>query len=83
MAGNYTPQPSIEFHDGATGRTLRYVYPDAPSDFSGWLIYRHADGHWVSLRKATDEDIRRLSRAVSEAHHGRLTSPPWGRRRRR
>lgn len=27
---------------------------------AGWLLYRHPDGHLVTWRKATDEDLRSI-----------------------
>lgn len=36
---------------------------------AGWIAYRHPDGQWVALRKATEDDIARINRAVIEAHH--------------
>ena len=29
-----------------------------------WLFYKHPDGQWVSLRKATDEDLDKLDMKV-------------------
>ena len=42
---------------------------DDSSEWNGWLVYKHPDGQWVSLRKATDADISELANAISEAHH--------------
>jgi hypothetical protein len=33
---------------------------DEACAFNEWIAYRHSDGQWVSLRKATEEDKRRL-----------------------
>jgi hypothetical protein len=60
----------IEFYDQATSRYMKYVYPDSKHYTAGWILYKHPDGQWVTLRKATDDDIRRISCAVSDAHHG-------------
>lgn len=30
---------------------------DATSRYFGWVFYRHPDGQWVTLRKATDAEI--------------------------
>lgn len=38
-------------------------------EWNGWLVYRHPDGQWVTLRKATEEDIHKLSQAMVLAHH--------------
>ena len=29
-------------------------------EYEGWLCYRHPDGQWVSLRKATEDDIKKV-----------------------
>ena len=31
----------------------------------GWLCYRHLEGQWVSLRKATDDDKQRIIAAAA------------------
>lgn len=54
------------FYDNASQRRMKYV---VEGPWKGWIIYQHADGHWVTLRKATDEDIIALNEAVSRAHH--------------
>jgi transcriptional regulator with XRE-family HTH domain len=35
----------------------------------GQFAYRHPDGHWVTLRKATPADVQAISEAVVAAHH--------------
>lgn len=60
----------IEFHDGRSDRRMKYVYPSSDSEWSGWLFYWHPHyRNWVSLRKATDQDIAAISQAVVQAHH--------------
>lgn len=59
----------ITFYDQATNREMKYVYPDTPHWAAGWILYRHVAGHWVTLRKATDDDIARINKAVVEGHH--------------
>ena len=59
------PKPSLYFYDGASSRRMCYVYPSASGHYAGWLLYQHADGHWVTLRKATDDDIERMNKAPS------------------
>ena len=61
----------INFYDNATGKHMKYVYPDSPHWTAGWILYKHPDGQWVTLRKATDDDINRISQAVIEAHHAK------------
>jgi hypothetical protein len=61
--------PGLTFTDGASGRRMKYVYPSTQHWTAGWILYKHPQGHWVTLRKATDDDITRISSAVVEAHH--------------
>ena len=62
--------PGLKFHDAASGRDMKYVYPDTDHWTAGWILYRHpATTQWVTLRKATDDDIAALNGAVVEAHH--------------
>lgn len=67
----YEPD-GVRFYDAASGRNMVLVADGAP--MGGWLHYRHPNGQWVSLRKATDDDRARLGvpRAPTE---------PAGRRR--
>lgn len=51
-------------------REMLLVTDDEPREYlRGWLLFKHPDGQWVTLRKATDDDIAKLSQAVVEAHH--------------
>lgn len=59
----------LEFFDNATKKRMKYVYPDTKHWTAGWILYKHPEGKWVTLRKATDDDITRISQAVVEAHH--------------
>jgi hypothetical protein len=34
--------------------------------FKGWICYKHPDGQWVSLRRATEEDREKLAEAIVE-----------------
>lgn len=38
-------------------------------DWDNWIAYKHPDGQWVTLRKATDKDISALAKAMSEQLH--------------
>lgn len=60
----------ISFYSQALGKQMRYLYPDCGHHWAGWILFKHTDGQWVSLRKATDQDIAELSSAVVRAHHG-------------
>lgn len=54
----------------ANGKEMMLVTEDEPQKcWHGWLLYRHPDGQWVSLRKATDADIAAITEAVVRAHH--------------
>jgi hypothetical protein len=57
----------LRFH--SNGREMIYVYPNTKHWSAGWILYQHPDGEWVTLRKATEDDISRLSAAVVAAHH--------------
>ena len=60
----------IEFYDVASGRNMKYIYPDADSQWAGWICYKNpGDGRWVSLRKATGADVTAITSAVVSAHH--------------
>lgn len=45
------------FYDMAAHREMLLKRWD---DGKLWLFYQNPDGEWVSLREATDEDIKRL-----------------------
>ncbi len=66
----YFDVPGLEFFDAASNRTMKYVYPDTAHSAAGWLLYRHVDGQWITLRKATDADLAAINGAVVKAHHG-------------
>ena len=51
------------FYDANSGRTLKLV---EEGSWSGWLCYKHTDGQWVSLRKATADDLKRIEEAVQQ-----------------
>lgn len=55
----------------SNGKEMMYCYPDSKHELAGWILYRHPDGQWVTLRKATDADIEAVSEAVSSQFHGR------------
>lgn len=37
----------------------RAVETDKASRFYGWVFYKHPDGQWVTLRKATEPELSR------------------------
>lgn len=53
----YEPH-GIRFFDAVSNREMILVADGEP--FAGWLCYRHPDGQWVTLRKATEEDRNNL-----------------------
>lgn len=59
---HYDP-PGIEFYDQVSGRVMKLV---TGGHFIGWIVYKHPDGQWVSLRKATDDDRERLQKEGAE-----------------
>lgn len=68
--------PGIEFYDANSGRTMKYVYPsEKAGKHSGWIWFRHPDGQWVTLRKATGDDIAKFNSAVIAAHHSEESKP--------
>jgi len=52
----YEPQ-GFRFQDVNQGEMILI---QEKGSFEGWLCYRNADDQWVSLRKATDQDIQTL-----------------------
>jgi hypothetical protein len=59
----------VGFYSQTKRCEMRYLYPDSGHSWAGWILYRHAEGHWVALRKASDADIAEISAAVVSAHH--------------
>lgn len=55
----------ISFFDMASNREMLLV--DEGQAYAGWICYRHPDGQWVTLRKATEEDRVKIPRAFREA----------------
>ena len=37
---------------------------DSESQWNGWIMYKHPDGQWVSLRKATQADENDLAKFI-------------------
>lgn len=63
MSEHYQPS-GVEFYDAASGRTMMFVDDAEPQKgWRGWLLYKHPDGQWVSLRKATLADLLMLAQA--------------------
>jgi len=54
---SYQPK-GVVFFDNISKREMMLVAEG--ESFARWLCYRHPDGQWVSLRKATDEDKKKI-----------------------
>ena len=55
------------FYDLAGKRSMMLVSNDEPrEDMRGWLLWRHPDGQWVTLRKATADDLSRLHKTFPQ-----------------
>jgi hypothetical protein len=52
----YEPK-GVRFIDAQMGEMLLCQ----GGSFDGWLCYRHPDGQWVALRKATKADMARIA----------------------
>lgn len=59
----------VSFFDAATERVMRYIYPNAKHWMAGWIITRNPSGEWMTWRRATDDDIKAINKAVVEGHH--------------
>ena len=53
----------------SNGKEMMYCYPDSKHELAGWILYRHPDGQWVTLRKATEADVEKISEAVNAQFH--------------
>lgn len=71
MSQPFNPETlhGISFFDNASKRKMRYIYPDAGHWCAGWIVVQNPSGEWMTLRKATDEDVAAISGAVVRAHH--------------
>jgi hypothetical protein len=54
---HYEPK-GFAFFDAASGRDMLLVAQGEA--YAGWVCYKHPDGQWVTLRKATESDIARI-----------------------
>jgi hypothetical protein len=53
----------LRFYDLNSGRRMLLVDDEERADIAGWIAYKHPDGKWVSLRKATDADLKAINDA--------------------
>lgn len=67
----YTPK-GIEFIDLHSGRQMLLVSEEEEQvSWRGWIMWRHPDGQWVSLRKATADDRLRIALNPPPPQHDR------------
>ncbi len=66
----------VSFFDAASNRQMRYIYPDAQHWTAGWIIVQNPSGHWMTLRKASDEDLAAITGEIVRAHHLEAQSCP-------
>lgn len=52
----------IEFFDAASERTMK-LSTQIGHWTHGWILFKHPDGQWVTLRRATAEDLAALGRS--------------------
>lgn len=68
-AENYNPKGYL-FFDETSGRQIKLVAEDEPREsIRGWLLTKHPDGQWVSLRKATAADLDAVREAMVRDFH--------------
>lgn len=59
------------FFDAASKRVMRYIYPDAKHWLAGWIVVQNASGQWMTLRKATEQDLAVITAEIVRDHHAR------------
>lgn len=60
----YCQAVGIEFYDAASQRRMKLI---GTGPWNGWIAYKHPDGQWVTLRRATDDDRKQLAQALLES----------------
>ena len=61
------PEPKgMRFYSRARQQEMIFCQHEG-NEWDQWLFYKHPDGQWVSLRRATEADIAELAQAVKEA----------------
>lgn len=43
---------------------MKWVFNDRMASLNDWIVYKHTEGHWVTLRKITDDDKQRIVSAA-------------------
>ena len=64
---HYEPK-GIKFYSQSRKQDMMFCTEEGHS-FYQWILYRHPDGQWVSLRKATAQDRQQLSAALIKSYH--------------
>lgn len=59
----------FRFYDQTTRKDLMVVTEGA---YRGWLVYKHVDGGWVTLRRATLDDCLVILNEVGKTHRLRM-----------
>lgn len=65
MSEHYAPK-GISFWDARSERLMLLV---TEGGFAGWLCYRGAEGQWVTLRQATEEDRQAIGARLGGTSH--------------
>jgi hypothetical protein len=60
---NYEPS-GFQFYDLASAREMKWVFGDRQENLNDWLVYKHPDGQWVTLRKITEADKKAMIAAA-------------------
>ncbi len=60
---NYEPS-GLQFYDLASAREMKWVFGDRQESLNDWLVYKHPDGQWVTLRKITEADKKVIIEAA-------------------
>ena len=77
VSDTYEPA-GTRFYDIAGQRSMLLVSEHEPrEDLRGWLLWRHPDGQWVTLRKATDDDLARVRQDFASPLDDARPLPEW------
>jgi hypothetical protein len=60
---HYDP-PGVAFYDLASDRQMKLI---TEGPYRRWLVFKHPDGQWVSLREATPKDYAQVAPAAIQA----------------
>lgn len=51
MSNDFIDPPGVEFFDTLSQRQMKLV---TDGSWAGWIVYKHPDGQWVTLRRLTE-----------------------------